>query len=305
MCSSAASRSGTTAAEMSRERYSRPKSSSVAGDHAVVRRNAASPWTVTPASCRAATTRGRNSSATVGVHEQRLGGVADAGAVGLGVEHDRQRHVEVGRGVDVDVAVADPGLDHRHRRLLDHRLDQARSPARDEHVDQPAGAHQLLDGLARLGRHQLDDVGGQPGVVDRVAQHADERGVAVAGAAAAPEQHGVARLEADAGRVDGDVGAALVDHPDHAERHPDLPQLQPVGERAAPDDLADRVGQPGQVAQARRPSLRPGRRSGAAGRPCGPACRRPPHGVRRRRWPPAPRRYAGPGRRPSRAARRP
>ena len=46
------------------------------------------------------------------MHEQRLGGVADAGALRLGVEHDRLGVLEVGVGVDVDVAVARGGVDH-------------------------------------------------------------------------------------------------------------------------------------------------------------------------------------------------
>ena len=48
--------------------------------------------------------------------------------------------LEVGGGVDVDVAVADAGLDDRHRRALDHGADQLGAAARDEHVDQAAGA---------------------------------------------------------------------------------------------------------------------------------------------------------------------
>ena len=52
------------------------------------------------------------------------------------------------------------------------------------------------------------------------------------------------------GGVGGDVGAALVDHADHADRHPDLLHPQAVGQRRAADDLADRVGQGGDVAQA-------------------------------------------------------
>ena len=51
------------------------------------------------------------------------------------------------------------------------------------------------------------------------------------------------------GRVGGDVGAGLVDHPDDAEGHPHLAQLEAVGQRAAAQHLADRVGQAGDVAQ--------------------------------------------------------
>src|SRR3546814_4461515 len=52
------------------------------------------------------------------VDQERLGRVADAGAVGLGVDDDGCGLVQVGSRVDIDVAVANACLDHRHRRLL-------------------------------------------------------------------------------------------------------------------------------------------------------------------------------------------
>ena len=70
--------------------------------------------------------------------------------------------VEVGGGVDVDVAVADTRLDDRHRGLLHHRADQSRPAARDQHVDLAAGAEQPLDRLVAVPRDQLHDVLGQP-----------------------------------------------------------------------------------------------------------------------------------------------
>ena len=185
----------------------------------------------------------------VRVDQQRLGSVADTGAVGLGVQHDRERLVEVGRSVDVHVAVADAGLDDRHRRLLDDRADQAGSPSRDQHVDVTTGPHQRLDAVVGVARDQLDDVRLQAGGRDGVTQHGDDRGVAGPRAGAAAQEYGVAGLQADAGGVGRDVGPCLVDHPDDAERHPDLAQLQSVREGAPPHHLADRVGQPGDVAQ--------------------------------------------------------
>ena len=59
---------------------------------------------------------------------------------------------------------------------------------------------------------------------------------------AAAEDDGVAALDAERGGVDGDVGPALVDHEDDAERHADLADLQAVRPPAATDDLADGVG---------------------------------------------------------------
>ncbi len=60
---------------------------------------------------------------------------------------------------------------------------------------------------------------------------------------AAAQQHRVAGLERQPERVDRHVGPALVDDADHTERNPLLTQLKPVGQRAAAQHLADRVGQ--------------------------------------------------------------
>ena len=72
------------------------------------RRIRASPWIVTPALPQrgerdAAGTRRRCRACT----STRLGGVADADPLGLGVDQDGDRLVDVGGRVDVDVAVAD------------------------------------------------------------------------------------------------------------------------------------------------------------------------------------------------------
>ncbi len=53
----------------------------------------------------------------------------------------------------------------------------------------------------------------------------------------------VARLQAQRGRVDRDVGACLVDDRDHAERHAYLAHVEPVRQAPAVDHLADGVGQ--------------------------------------------------------------
>ena len=60
----------------------------------------------------------------------------------------------------------------------------------------------------------------------------------------------VAGLQAQRGGVDRDVRPRLVDDGDDAERHAHLAHVQPVGQPAAVDDLADRVGQRGDLAHA-------------------------------------------------------
>ena len=94
-----------------------------------------------------------------GVDQQRLGGVAHAGPARLGVEQDAFGHIEIGRLMHVDMAIADTGLDGGHHRVAHHRVDQACSAARDHDVDEAAGLDQMGDaGAVRAGK-QLHGVG--------------------------------------------------------------------------------------------------------------------------------------------------
>ncbi len=72
---------------------------------------------------------------------------------------------------------------------------------------------------------------------------------------AAAQDHRVAGFEAEAARVGGDVGAALINDADHAERHADARDLEAV--RAAPrrDDFANRVGKSRNLVQPARHRL--------------------------------------------------
>ena len=149
----------------------------------------------------------------------------------------------------VDVAVADARLDGRHGGVAHHRVDQACAPARDDDVDQAAGLDQVGDGGAVVAGKQLHGIGGQALLAEGGAQRGHQRGVRARGRRAAAQQHGVAGLQRQAEGVDGDVGPALVDHADHAERHALLADLQTIGQRAAAQHLADRIGQPSDLAQ--------------------------------------------------------
>ena len=228
------------------------KSASSAGTTGPYAFTRASPCTATPAATSARSALGRKVAAAVGVHQQRLDRVAHRRPLGLGVEQDVQGHLLIRRRVDVQVAVADPGLDHRHLAAPDHGLDQTGAAARDQHVDQAAGGHQLAGHLTRT-RHQLDRVGRQSGVGQTGLQRLDDRRVGLGRRRGAAEQDGVAGLQADAGGVGRHVRPGLVDDAHHAERHPDLADLHPVGVGPPADDVADRVGQGGQRRGGRRP----------------------------------------------------
>ena len=74
------------------------------------------------------------------------------------------------------MAVADAGLDHRHRRLPDDALDERRAAPRDDHVDQAAGVQQLPHG-GPVGGQQLDRARGQARLLRRLRQDGDQRRV--------------------------------------------------------------------------------------------------------------------------------
>ena len=130
------------------------------------------------------------------------------------------------RGISTSMRLAEPH--ELHRRLVAGVLDQ------HERVVRQAGLRQAL------------------------AQRRRDRDVRADGARGAPQERGVAGLEAQPERVAGDVGAVLVDDRDDAEGHADALHLEPVGTDPAIGDLADRVGQPGHLAQAGRHRLQPG-----------------------------------------------
>ena len=143
----------------------------------------------------------------------------------------------------VDVTVADAGLDGGHRRVAYHGVDQPRSPARDHDVDEAAGLDQMGDAGAVVAGQQLHGVGGQALAEQRGTQRTHQCLVRMRRRRTAAQQHGVAGLQRQPERVDGDVGPALVDHADHAERNPLLAHLQAVGQRAAAQHLTDGIGQ--------------------------------------------------------------
>ena len=186
------------------------------------------------------------------VHEQRLGRVADARLLDLGVEDDRLGGVEVGRGVDEDVAVARRGVDHRHGRDGLQRGLQPLAAAREDQVDDAVLRRQL-------GELRAPAAGDEP---DRALGHArrhrglggDRRqhGVGVRRRRRPAQHDRVAGLQAQRGGVDRDVRPRLVDDRDDAERHAQHAHVQAVGQPLALDDLADRVGQRGDRARARR-----------------------------------------------------
>ena len=115
------------------------------------------------------------------LHQQGLGGVADAGALGLGVYHYGLRHGVICALVDVDVAVAGTCLEYRHGGLLNRVVDEPRAAARDDEVDITAQSEHLVDHVVALLLDEADGVGGDARALKRVAHYAHLGGVGLIG----------------------------------------------------------------------------------------------------------------------------
>ena len=179
----------------------------------------------------------------VRVHDQRVGRVADAGPLRLGVHHDGQRVVEIGRRVHVYVAVAVTVDDHRDLGVLTHVLDERRTAAGNEAVDVLGELHH---GGRRLVRGVLDEyhrIFRQRVLGKRVAQHLRDRDVRMQRRRRTAQQRRIAGLDAQARRVARDVRPVLVDDRHDAERHPDARDLKPVWPLRTVEHVADRVRQ--------------------------------------------------------------
>ena len=179
------------------------------------------------------------------------------------------RHLEVGVGVHVDVAVSRRRVHHRHGRDVLQRLLQTLAAARDQQVDEAVLGGQLGQLLAPPASSTTAS-SRQPHLGQRLADDRRQRPVGALGVAGAAQHDRVAALDRQRRAVDRHVGARLVDDGDNAERHPDLAQLEAARQRLRFELLADRIGSAA-IARTPRPSPRPARRSGSAGRAAPPS----------------------------------
>ena len=184
------------------------------------------------------------------VDQQRLGSVAHAHALRLGVDNNVERLVKVGGFMHVDMAVARARLDHRHQRLAHAALNQARAAARNEHVDDTAELHELAGGLAVGGLDHRYGLAREALGLQRIGQQLGNHGARVIGQRAAAQNAGVAGADADARGVGRHVGARLVDHGDQAQRHAHAGEVHAARKHAVVEHTTDRIGQLGEFLQA-------------------------------------------------------
>jgi hypothetical protein len=119
----------------------------------------------------------------------------------------------------------------------------------DQAVDELGELHELDGGLVGGVLDEDDAVLGQTRLLQRLAHHARDRDVRAQRRARPSQQRGVAGLQAEAGGIARHVRPVLVDDRHDAQRHPDLSDLEAVGPHPSVEQLADRVGQRGDLAQ--------------------------------------------------------
>ncbi len=176
------------------------------------------------------------------IDEQRLRRTADTRPPHLGVDHDRLGHLEIGPGVDIDVADALQMREHRHRCFALNPSDEALAATGYDHVDRSVETTQhVSDCVTILGRHTLNRVLGQSGGPEAFAKTIGNRRRRALRFRTAAKDHGVAGLDAERPRIGRNVWPAFVDHADHAERRPHPFDLEPVGPIPGRDHRADRV----------------------------------------------------------------
>ena len=163
------------------------------------------------------------------------------GPLRLGVDHDRQRLGRVGVGVQVDVAVAAGGDEHGHAGVLEQELLEPLAAARDDDVAGARGRRRSRPARRASPRAGSTASSGSPAATRPSRTQRSSTAFVRARARRAAQQAGVAALEAQAGHVDGDVRARLVDDEQHAERHAHLLHVEPVRQPPAADDLADGI----------------------------------------------------------------
>ena len=167
--------------------------------------------------------------------------VAHAHALRLRVHDDGLGGLQVGRSINVDMAVAGAGLDHRNARLLDDSIDEPRSAARNQSIDRAARTHHRASTLASPRVHGRNRVSRKPHGSQRVTAYLDEDTVGGLGGTAATQDHRVTGLERQGCSVNGDVGTGLVDDANDAQRHTLLRDAQTDIRAHTANDLTDRV----------------------------------------------------------------
>ena len=155
------------------------------------------------------------------MNQQGLERVAHARALDLRVEHDGLGHLQIRTRVDEDVHESPIVLEDGHARVLGDPPHEGLTASGNDEIDEIGQLQHGADGGAVGDVDELDGLGRRARLLHGLGEHGGEHGVRLDRLAAAAQDDGVARLQAQPHGVGRHVRARLVDEPDDAERHAD------------------------------------------------------------------------------------
>ena len=191
-----------------------------------------------------------------GINQQRFERAADAGAAHLGIDHEVDSLLRIGRPINIHVAEALEVADHRHAGVLLHTLDQAAATARYDDIDLAikAGQH-LADSGAVGGADKLYCVRRQAFGLKRRAHGIDEGVRGMRAFRSAAQDGGIAGAQAERSRICSHVRAAFVNDSDDTQRHGHAGKVQSVRLLPARQFPTKRIGQVGNGIDAGRDAV--------------------------------------------------
>ncbi len=183
----------------------------------------------------------------IAVHQQGLQRIAGRRTTALSVHQQIDGIAEVGAGIHEQVADTLVVLDHRHPRMFGNEADQAFAAARNRQIDQFMQLQQFQHRFsAQVGQHghrrRWHAIG-----LERARQRLGDGCVGMDRFGATAQDHAIAGLQAQRSRFGGHVRARLIDHCDHTQRHAYLLHADAVWTHIVAGDLADGIGQRGDL----------------------------------------------------------
>ena len=177
------------------------------------------------------------------VNQQGFHGIAGRRTGYFGIFNDTDSHIEIGIFINIDMADTATRFDDRYLSRIDDHADQAGSPAGNSQIDILAQCQEFADQGPVGIFHDGNGIGRQSGSGNGMADDPGKSYVGTDGFTSAAQYRGVARLQAQDGSIDGDIGAGFKDDGDDAKRDRDLIDVKTVGPVPGRQGLSNRIWQ--------------------------------------------------------------
>lgn len=177
------------------------------------------------------------------MNNEAVEGIADAHAPRFSVKDNTASLLRIAGLIEVCAHHTGTGLYHRHAGRISHEINQPTAATRDTQVNIADGRQQRRRGLM-CGGQQRHGSSVHTIAAENFVYHPDTGTIRLVGITATFQNTGVAALEAQREYIERDIRPCLIYHSNHAERHANLLQHQPVCQSALHLRPAERRRQP-------------------------------------------------------------